>query len=226
MASRISQSKLVMHDSYNDYAILYRTNAQSRTIEEALRNRNIPYRIYGGLAFYQRKEVKDAIAYFRLAINPDDDEALRRIINYPARGIGDTTLKKLVSAALENNVSILQVIKNLEEYKVAVNKGMAGKLIRFADMIDDFNKYSTTNNALETAQYIYNKTGILSILEHDTTPEVITRQENLTELLAGIKEYVDSKELSGETDTDLVSFLRECSFPLTRMKNLRMKSLR
>ncbi|MCM1291033.1 MAG: exodeoxyribonuclease V subunit gamma [Prevotella sp.] len=209
VATRIQQSVLTRHDSYDDYAILYRTNAQSRSLEEALRNRNIPYRIYGGIAFYQRKEVKDAICYFRLAINPDDDEALRRIINYPARGIGETTLKKLISAAMSNNVSIFNVIKNLEKYQVPVNKGTAAKLKGFSDIISDINLIALSKDALDVARYVYDKTGILRILTHDKTPEAIARQENLTELLSAIKVFVDTKTQSGEDGTDLKSFLSE-----------------
>ena len=127
VANRISQLRLTTHDSYDEFAILYRTNAQSRILEESLRKRNIPYRIYGGLSFYQRKEVKDAIAYFRLAVNPNDDEALRRIINYPTRGIGDTTVNKLMRCAIDNQVSIWTVLCNLEQYQTGVNSGTAKK---------------------------------------------------------------------------------------------------
>ncbi|MBD5222292.1 MAG: UvrD-helicase domain-containing protein [Bacteroidales bacterium] len=207
VATRISESKMTRHDSYDDYAVLYRTNAQSRTLEESLRSRNIPYRIYGGLAFYQRKEVKDALSYFRLAINADDDESLRRVINYPARGIGETTLKKLTAAAMANRVSIFTVLKDLEKYNVAVNKGMANKLRIFVEQIEDFNEQAKTKDALEVAQYIYDKTGILAMLVHDNAPEAIARQENLTELLAGIKQYIDSRTEEGETDIDMTSFL-------------------
>ena len=129
MANSITESKLAHHDSYDDYAVLYRTNAQSRILEESLRKRNIPYRIYGGLSFYQRKEVKDAICYFRLALNPDDDEALRRVINYPARGIGETTLKKLTSAAIDNVVSLWDVVCDPLRYNLSVNGGTLKKLL-------------------------------------------------------------------------------------------------
>ena len=138
VANRISQVKMRSHDSFEDFAILYRTNAQSRVLEESLRKRNIPYRIYGGLSFYQRKEVKDAIAYFRLAVNPYDDEALKRIINYPARGIGETTVNKLWRCAIDNKVSIWDIITNLDTYTPGVNSGTAKKLTAFSDMIQRF----------------------------------------------------------------------------------------
>ena len=138
VASRISQVKMASHDSYEEFAVLYRTNAQSRVLEEALRRRNIPYRIYGGLAFYQRKEIKDAVAYFRLAVNPDDDEALKRVINTPARGIGETTLKKLVSAAIQHRVSIWQVLAEPLRYPVDVNKGTRLKLEGFITLVKRF----------------------------------------------------------------------------------------
>ena len=123
MANRIITLRATQGDGYDRFAVLYRTNAQSRVLEEALRKRNIPYRIYGGQSFYQRKEIKDAISYFRLAVNPDDDEALRRIINYPARGIGETTVGKLVKASIKGGVSIWRVLCDLQAYNVDVNAG-------------------------------------------------------------------------------------------------------
>ncbi len=122
VANRISQLKMRNHDSYDEYAVLYRTNAQSRILEESLRKRNIPYRIYGGLSFYQRKEVKDAIAYFRLSINPDDDEALKRVINYPARGIGETTVNRLMRCAMDNRVSAWAILNNIDKYDTGLRQ--------------------------------------------------------------------------------------------------------
>lgn len=207
VASQISRSVLTKHDSYEDYAILYRTNAQSRVLEEALRQRNIPYRIYGGLAFYQRKEVKDAISYFRLSVNPDDDEALKRIINFPGRGIGETTLKKLSSAAIRHQTSIYNVIMDPAKYEVGINRGMAAKLKSFHEILTDMIKTAREKDALETARFIYAKTGLLKMYDHDNTPEAISRQENLVELLAGIKEFIDAGVESGEGGTDMLSFL-------------------
>lgn len=210
IANLISQSKYTHHDSYDEYAILYRTNAQSRVLEESLRKRNIPYRIYGGLSFYQRKEIKDAISYFRLAVNPDDDEALRRIINYPARGIGETTMKKLQGAAIDNGVSIWQVITNPDKYPVNINSGTRNKLDSFRSMIDDFlNDITSGSNAYDVARLIYNRSGLLTILAHDNTPESISKQENLSELLTGLKDFVDIRLESGEEDVSLNAFLSE-----------------
>ncbi|MDE7119240.1 MAG: UvrD-helicase domain-containing protein, partial [Muribaculaceae bacterium] len=138
VADRIARRRVEAADSWDDFAILYRTNAQSRRLEEALRKRNIPYRIYGGLSFYQRKEIKDAIAYFRLAVNPDDDEALRRIINYPARGIGETTVGKLLRAAIENDVSMWNILDDQAKYQLPVNSGTARKLNQFHSLISEF----------------------------------------------------------------------------------------
>lgn len=210
ISNMISQSKLTEHDSYEDYAVLYRTNAQSRVLEEALRKRNVPYRIYGGLSFYQRKEIKDAICYFRLAVNPDDDEALRRIINYPARGIGETTMKKLQSTAIDAGVSIWAVISNPDKYPANLNSGTLKKLALFKEMIDLFiNDNNAGSNAYELAQLIYNRSGILSVLSHDNTPESISRQENLSELLSGLKDFVDTRKEEGNENISMSAFLSE-----------------
>lgn len=202
VSNHISGSKLTCHDSFDDYAILYRTNAQSRVLEEALRKRNINYRIYGGLSFYQRKEIKDVIAYFRVAINPDDDEALRRIINYPARGIGETTMKKLQICASENGVSLWTIISELSTYDTGLNAGTQKKLTAFADLIKLFIADNENSNAFELGQLIYNRTGILTALAHDKTPESISKHENLAELLSGLKDFVESR-LEEETDADV-----------------------
>ena len=199
VANMISQSKLTNHDAYDEYAILYRTNAQSRVLEESLRKRNIPYRIYGGLSFYQRKEVKDMIAYFRLSINPNDDEALRRIINYPARGIGETTLKKLHTLASTENKSIWETINTCDLKNAGLNSGTISKLNAFRELIQTFiNDNESGSDAYELGQLIYNRTGILTLLAHDSTPESISRQENLQEILSGLKDFVDIREQTGE----------------------------
>lgn len=210
VANMISQSKLSHHDSYDEYAILYRTNVQSRVLEETLRKRNIPYKVYGGLSFYQRKEVKDMISYFRLAINPDDDEALRRIINYPARGIGETTLKKLHSLAIDNGISIWQAINTCDLKSAGMNSGTVGKLNNFCGLIQTFiDDNNSGSDAYELGQLIYNRTGILTSLAHDSTPESISRQENLQEILSGLKDFVDLTEQTGEGKADMKSFLSE-----------------
>lgn len=210
VANMISKSRLSCHDSYEDYAILYRTNAQSRALEESLRKRNISYRIYGGLSFYQRKEIKDAVCYFRLAINPDDDEALRRVINYPARGIGDTTMKKLSDAASMYEVSIWQVLQDPVGKGVSVNAGTLKKLTAFKDMVQEFiDDNSKGSDAYYLGQLIYNRSGLLSVLNHDNTPESISKQENLKELLAGLKDFVDTRQEEGVERVGMQEFLSE-----------------
>ncbi len=208
LATRIKQRKMRTADSYDDFAVLYRTNAQSRRVEESLRNRNIPYRIYGGLSFYQRKEVKDAVAYFRLSVNTADDEALRRIINFPARGIGETTLGKLTRIAMDAGVSIMTVLDNPAAYGVAINAGTTKKLTAFSEMIK---RFATLNdkgeNASEVVRKIISETGLLSMLVTDRTPESISKQENLQELIRAADEFVEMREETGNKNVSLVDFL-------------------
>lgn len=213
VANRISQLRSMQHDSYDEYAVLYRTNAQSRILEESLRKRNIPYRIYGGLSFYQRKEIKDAIAYFRLSINPNDDEALKRVINFPARGIGETTINKLTRCAIDNNVSIWDIIYNLSDYEVGINSGTAKKLASFRDIIVSFIAMNEQGLDAEiVASNIIRDTKLLSMLFNDRTPESISKQENLSELLNGVKDFVASKREEGSIeDIRLTDFLAEVS---------------
>lgn len=220
VASDIEKTRLVSHDSYDEFAILYRTNAQSRILEESLRKRAIPYRIYGGLSFYQRKEVKDAVSYFRLALNPDDDEALRRVVNYPARGIGETTMKKLTAAAIDEGVSLWYVINHLDDSSVSINKGTAAKLTAFASLIQEFvDDNALGANAFELAQLIYNRTGMLAALMHDDTPESISRKENLAELLGGLKEFVDARLESGENSVGMADFISEVALATDQDKD-------
>lgn len=212
VANRIASLKMQQHDNFEEYAILYRTNAQSRILEESLRKRNIPYRIYGGLSFYQRKEVKDAIAYFRLSVNPDDDEALKRVINYPSRGIGETTMNKLTRAAIDNSVSIWTVINNIADYDTGINAGTARKLWGFRDMIESFIDMNRNGDDAESvAKRIISETRLLSVLLTDRTPESISKQENLGELLNGVKEFVASKTEEGNENVRLTDFLGEVS---------------
>lgn len=213
VANRISQLRLTQHDSYEEFAILYRTNAQSRILEESLRKRNIPYRIYGGLSFYQRKEIKDAIAYFRLSINPNDDEALKRVINYPARSIGETTVNKLVRCAIDNRVSIWHIICNLDKFEVGINSGTAKKLNGFRELISSFIEFNNQGLSADiVAENIIRETKLLSCLLSDRTPESISKQENLSELINGVKEFVASRlEEGNETNTTLIDFLAEVS---------------
>ena len=213
VANQIIATKSFQGGSFEDFAVLYRTNAQSRVLEEALRKRNIPYCIYGGLSFYQRKEIKDAISYFRLTINPNDDEALRRIINYPARGIGDTTVGKLQQAAIQHNVSMWTVLNEPQSYDVSVNSGTQKKLQTFATMIQSFiDSNAEGKNAFELAQMILRDSSILASVHSDNTPENISKQENLSELLNGIKDFIMTKQEAGEEDeVSLTNFLAEVS---------------
>ncbi|MCM1482880.1 MAG: UvrD-helicase domain-containing protein [Muribaculaceae bacterium] len=212
VANRISQVKMRTHDSYEDFAILYRTNAQSRVLEESLRKRNIPYRIYGGLSFYQRKEVKDAIAYFRLVVNPADDEALKRIINYPARGIGETTLNKILRTAIDHKISAWDVICHLDRYSPGVNAGTARKLQGFRELIERASALDDVgNNAEEVASFIISETRLIANLIHDRTPESISKQENLAELLSGVREFVATRAEEGSENLRLGDFLGEVS---------------
>ncbi|TDO05182.1 ATP-dependent helicase [Sunxiuqinia elliptica] len=190
VANEISETRMRQHYKYADYAILYRTNAQSRIFEEALRKRNIPYKIYGGLSFYQRKEIKDLLSYFRLVINPKDNEALKRIINYPARGIGATTLSKLEQAALDNGVSIFEIIEQSgTSNHAALNKGLLSKVQQFVALILQFQEKAGLNDAYEMASEIATQTNIIKDLYKDQTPEGLSRFENIQELLNGIQEF-------------------------------------
>ncbi len=212
VANRISQLKIRNDDPYSEFAILYRTNAQSRILEESLRKRNISYRIYGGLSFYQRKEVKDAIAYFRLTVNPDDDEALRRVINFPGRGIGETTLGKLTRFALDNGRSLWSVLVDIDTLDVGVNAGTARKLKGFRDLVAGFSAYDREgHDAFETASLIILKTGMLTMFMSDSTPENISKQENLQELLSGVKEFVEQQVEEGVDDVSLSAYLGRIS---------------
>jgi DNA helicase-2/ATP-dependent DNA helicase PcrA len=190
VAQEIAETQLRDHYKNQDYAILYRTNAQSRIFEEALRKRNIPYKIYGGLSFYQRKEIKDLLAYFRLVINPWDNEALKRIINYPARGIGQTTLAKLETAAVEAETSIWKTITALpNENPANLNKGTITKISKFVLLIQEFARAVAEGDAWEAAKNIAEQTGILKELHSDKSPESLSRHENIQELLNGIQEF-------------------------------------
>ena len=209
VSNRIAEMRLTTHCDYNDFAVLYRTNAQSRVLEEALRKRNIPYRIYGGMSFYQRKEIKDAIAYFRLTINPDDEEALKRVINYPARGIGNTTLSKLIERAHSQESSIWNVISDPIGYNLAVNNGTLNKLKTFKDLIDELRYEADKKNTPELAETIIKRSGIWGEISSDRTPENISRQENIEELLNGVREFCALREEAGEEQTSLSDFLAE-----------------
>jgi DNA helicase-2/ATP-dependent DNA helicase PcrA len=197
---------------YSDFAILYRTNAQSRIFEDSLRKRSIPYKIYGGLSFYQRKEVKDVIAYFRLVVNPDDEEAFKRIINYPARGIGDTTLGKIQQAATENHVSLWSIICSPLDYNLAVNKGTHAKLQAFRELMEGFMKAATDGkDAYEVGSEIIRTSGIMADTYSDNSPENLSRRENVEELANGMKEFCDSRREEGNDNVGISDFLSEVS---------------
>ena len=197
---------------YKDFAVLYRTNAQSRSLEEALRKKNIPYKIFGGLSFYQRKEIKDIIAYFRLVINHDDEEAFRRIINYPARGIGDTTISKIAECASNQGISYWTVISDPLGYNLPVNAGTATKLAGFRQLIEEFAAALDEKDAYSMADTIIKKSGIFNEVFQDSTPEDLTRQQNVEELLKGIHEFCSIKrEEEEDANCSLVHFLQEVS---------------
>ncbi|MDL2266127.1 ATP-binding domain-containing protein, partial [Parabacteroides sp. OttesenSCG-928-G21] len=195
--------------TYADFAILYRTNAQSRTLEEALRKRNIPYKIYGGLSFYQRKEIKDIISYFRLIVNPHDEEAFKRVINYPSRGIGDTTVGKLTAAANRHNVSLWTILQAPLEYNLPINNGTAKKLQDFQQMMGEFMDRNKSLPAEEIATVVVKESGILRELMSDNSVEGISKKENLEELLKGIVEFSEIRREEGIERVMLADFLSE-----------------
>ncbi|QUT76102.1 ATP-dependent DNA helicase PcrA [Bacteroides salyersiae] len=200
------------HDySYSDFAILYRTNAQSRIFEEALRKRGMPYKIYGGLSFYQRKEIKDVIAYFRLVVNPNDEEAFKRIINYPARGIGDTTVGKIIAAATENNVSLWAVLCEPLTYGLTINKGTHNKLQDFRGLIEEFISTQSEKNAYEIGTEIIRQSGIINDVCQDNLPENLSRKENIEELVNGINDFCAVRQEEGNPNVSLTDFLSEVS---------------
>ena len=209
VANMIYDTVMNQHRPYDDFAVLYRTNAQSRSIEDALRKKDIPYRIYGGLSFYQRKEIKDVIAYLRLILNPKDEEALKRVINYPGRGIGDTTVSKLVVAADANNLSVFEVLTQLEALSVPVNSGTRTKLQNFATMIQSFQVLNQQYNAFEIAEYVVRHTGLYQVIKKDGTPEGIARLENIEELLNGIKDFVEGQRELADATGNLAEFLED-----------------
>jgi len=189
VVSELNEYRLTHRLKFSDFAILYRTNAQSRIFEEQLRKINIPYRIYGGISFYERKEIKDMLAYLRLIVNQNDNEALKRVINYPARGIGDTTLSKLESEAAKAGTSIWEVILNPDSYPVGLNKGTLSKVAGFTELINEFKTQLKQTTAYEVALQVSRKTGILDELYRDKTPENLSKFENVQELLNAIQDF-------------------------------------
>jgi len=191
-----------------NFCVLYRTNSQSRAIEDALRKKNIDYKIYGGISFYQRKEIKDILSYLRILINPNDEEALKRIINYPARGIGATTIDKLTIAANHYKKSIFDIIKYIDKIDLKINSGTKNKLQNFMNMILRLQIEAKTKNAFEIAEIVVKQTQLIKDLEKDGTPETVSKVENVQELLNGIKDFITDKIEQGE-DASLTSFLED-----------------
>ncbi|MEP2935135.1 MAG: UvrD-helicase domain-containing protein [Gilvibacter sp.] len=209
VASSIFENKMQQQLNNSDFAILYRTNAQSRAMEDALRKKDIPYRIYGGLSFYQRKEIKDVLAYLRLILNPKDEEALKRVINYPARGIGQTTIDKLIVAANHYDRSMFEVIDNLDKIDLKIQNRFVQKLQDFATMIKSFMVLNQTYNAFEIADHVTKKTGLVLELKKDATPEGIARIENIEELLNGLKDFVEEQKEIADATGSLAEFLED-----------------
>ncbi|OFX40063.1 MAG: ATP-dependent DNA helicase [Bacteroidetes bacterium GWA2_32_17] len=192
VANLLKEYKSENNFKFNDFVILYRINAQSRIFEESFRRSAIPYKVYGGLSFYQRKEVKDVIAYLRLVVNHNDDEAFKRIINYPARGIGKTTLEKVESISVTNNMSLWNTISDSKLLQIEVNQGTISRILNFKGLIEHFSEKNTDTDAFELSSYIVSQTGILRNLEADKSQESLNRKQNIEELLNGIKDFCET----------------------------------
>ncbi len=209
VATTIWEQKINNQLRNGQFAILYRTNAQSRAMEDALRKKDIPYRIYGGLSFYQRKEIKDVLCYLRLVLNPKDEEALMRIINFPARGIGDTTLDKLTVAANHYKRSIFEVMKNIDKTDLKLNSGTKQKLQDFVTMIESFQVINQNQDAFNITDYVAKKTGLIQEYKKDATPEGMAKIQNIEELLNGLKDFTEGqKEIDGSTGS-LAEFMED-----------------
>lgn len=209
VASTIFENRMEHGLKNSDFAILYRTNAQSRAMEDALRKRDIPYRIFGGLSFYQRKEIKDVLSYLRLVVNPKDEEALIRVINFPVRGIGQTTMDKLNLAANHYKRSIFEIIEHIEKLNLAINKPTITKLTNFTNMIKSFQVYSEKYDAFQMAEMVVKKTGLVQEMKKDGTPEGIARIENIEELLNGIQDFVEGQKELADATGALAEFLED-----------------
>ncbi len=205
---------------YDDIAVLYRTNAQSRAFENELRKRNIPYRIYGGTSFYQRKEIKDALGYFRLAVNPKDNEALLRIVGFPGRGIGETTMKKVSISSAENHLPLLDIMRTPDAVTLDVAAGTKTKLKTFAALMDSLRDLSDEMDAFAFAEHVLRVTGVQTALALDRTPEGIDRAQNVQELLNAIREFVAQRQEEGIDYTPITDFLSEVSLQTDQDENL------
>ena len=209
VAGSIFELKMQEQLMNSNFAVLYRTNSQSRAIEDALRKRDIPYRIYGGLSFYQRKEIKDVLAYLRLIVNPKDEEALKRVINFPARGIGQSTMDKLTVAANHYGRSIYEVMENLDKLDLKINAGTKRKLEDFVTMVKSFQIMDQGADAFTLSEHVAKKTGLLLEFKKDGTPEGIARMENIEELLNGIKDFVEGQKELADATGALSEFLED-----------------
>ncbi|MFI8604310.1 ATP-dependent helicase [Cellulophaga baltica] len=209
VAGSIFENRMQHQMSNGSFAVLYRTNSQSRAIEDALRKRDIPYRIYGGLSFYQRKEIKDVLSYLRLVINPKDEEALKRVINFPARGIGMSTLDKLTVAANHYGRSIFEVIQNLDRINLKINAGTKRKLVDFTNMIKSFQIMNETTDAFAISEHVAKKSGLLLEFKKDGTPEGIAKMDNIEELLNGIKDFVEGQREIADATGNISEFLED-----------------
>jgi DNA helicase-2/ATP-dependent DNA helicase PcrA len=211
VAARIGEMRLSTHESFNDFAILYRTNAQSRIFEESLRKRNLPYRIYGGLSFYQRKEIKDVISYLRFLLNPNDVEAFRRIINNPPRGIGDTTQQKVLTAMRDHQVGVHQILESPETYELPINSGTRKKLADFQELIESLRRQSTEDNVYELTKVLLSKTGLMKAEADQTDLEAQSRRDNLMELLTGMYNFCNDRLEQGIESVFIADYLSEVS---------------
>lgn len=209
VASSIFENKMNRQLKNSDFAVLYRTNAQSRAIEDALRKRGIDYRIFGGLSFYQRKEIKDVLSYLRMVVNSNDEEAFKRIINFPARGIGQTTLDRLIIKANQSGKSIYRLLENIHEIEIKLNSSTKSKLYDFYTMIESFKILNKTSNAFELTDHICRKTGLINEFKKDGSPEGISRMENIEELLNGIKDFVEGQLELVDSTGELSEFLED-----------------
>ena len=209
VASSIFEVKHNLQLQNDQFAVLYRTNAQSRSIEDALRRKNIPFQIYGGLSFYQRKEIKDILAYLRLIINSKDDESLKRVINYPGRGIGLTTLEKIQIYSNENNLTLFEVLENINNYEINVNKGTKEKLFDFFSMIKSFQISNENLNTLEILNEVLKRVGIVNLLKNEGTPEAISRIENIEELINAVQDFIDGQKEIVDSIGSLSEFLED-----------------
>nr|WP_297788595.1 UvrD-helicase domain-containing protein [uncultured Allomuricauda sp.] len=220
VAGSIFENKMQHQMQNGDFAVLYRTNSQSRAIEDALRKRDIPYRIFGGLSFYQRKEIKDVLAYLRLIINPKDEEALKRVINFPTRGIGQTTVDKLIVAANHYGRSIYEVMDNLDKLNLNINAGTKRKLKDFVTMIKSFQIMNEGSDAFTLAEHVAKKTGLLLEFKKDGTPEGIAKMENIEELLNGIKDFVEGQKEIADATGSLTEFLEDVALATDMDKDI------